>query len=236
MCIGLNLRTQAQPAARDTSIGPSAYGLALRQYHDYLDPEPNLYRGGQYAEYSFLLKEGHPFFGEDRWRKGTAMYNGILYENVSLLYDEVLDMLVMPDPLKVFKIILIPSEVGSFTIEDHSFVRLSDSLNPSQPGNGFYEQLYKGHISLLKREKKTIQEDVSNPAEGIRRYIEVHVSYYLKRGNEYYSVNNKGSLLYALKDKNREAKKFIRQNHLNVRKDKENALVKVVTWYDGLNP
>jgi hypothetical protein len=236
MCIGLNLKTQAQPAARDTSTGGSAYGLALRQYHDYLDPEPNLYRGDQYAEYSFLLKEGHPFFGEDRWRKGTVMYNGILYENVSLLYDEVLDMLVMPDPLKVFKIILIPSEVGSFTIEDHSFVRLSDSLNPSQPGNGFYEQLYKGHISLLKREKKTIQEDVSNPAEGIRRYIEVHVSYYLKRGNEYYSVNNKGSLLYALKDKNREAKKFIRQNHLNVRKDKENALVKVVTWYDGLNP
>jgi len=236
MCIGLSLRTQAQPAARDTSISGSAYGLALRQYHDYLDPEPNLNRGGQYAEYSFLLKEGHPFFDEDRWRKGTVMYNGILYENLSLLYDEVLDMLVMPDPLKVFKIILIPSEVGSFTIEDHSFVRLSDSLNPSQPGNGFYEQLYKGHISLLKKEKKTIQEDVSNPAEGIRRYIEVHVSYYLKRGNEYYSVNNKGSLLYALKDKNKEARKFIRQNHLNVRKDKENALVKVVTWYDGLNP
>jgi hypothetical protein len=236
MCIGLNLRTQAQSTARDTSTGGSAYGLALRQYHAFLDPEPNLYRGGQYAEYSFLLKEGHPFFGEDRLRKGTVIYNGIRYENVSLLYDEVLDLLVMPDPLKVFKITLISSEVEGFTIEDHSFVRLSDSLNRSQPANGFYELLYKGHISLLKREKKTTQEDVSNPAEGIRRFIDVHISYYLKRGDEYYSVNNKGSLLYALKDKNREARKFIRQNHLNVRKDKENALVKVVAWYDGLNP
>jgi hypothetical protein len=236
ICIVLCLKIQAQPAARDTSLSDSAYGLALRQYHAYLDPEPNLYRGGQYAEYSFLLNEGHPFFGEDRLRKGTVVYNGILYENVSLLYDEILDQPVMPDPLKVFKIALIPSQVEGFTIEDHSFIRLSDSLNRSQPSNGFYEQLYKGHISLLKRERKTMQEDVSNPAEGIRRLIDVHVSYYLKRGNEYYPVNNKGSLLYALKDKSRGARKFMRQNHLNVRKDKENTLVKVVAWYDGLNP
>ena len=236
MCIGLSLRTQAQPTARDTSIGGSAYGLALRQYHDYLDPEPNLYRGGQYAEYGFLLKEGHPFFGEDRFHNGTVTYHGILYENVLLLYDEVMDLPVIPDPLKVFKIILIPYQVDAFTIGDHSFVRLSDSLNRSQPANVFYEQLYRGHISLLKRERKTIREDISNLAEGVQRFIDVHVAYYLKRGDEYYYVNNKSSLLYALKDKAKEAKKFIRQNHLNFRKDKENALVKVVAWYDGLNP
>src|ERR1700722_19719329 len=140
ICIVLCLKIQAQPSPQDTSINDSAYGLALRQYHAYLDPEPNLYRGGQYAEYSFLLKEGHPFFGEDRLRKGTVVYNGIWYENVSLLYDEVLDQPVMPDPLKVFKIALITSQVDGFTIEDHSFIRLSDSLNRSQPANGFYEQ------------------------------------------------------------------------------------------------
>jgi hypothetical protein len=236
MCIVLSLTIQAQPAAQDTSIGGPAYGLALRQYHDYLDPEPNFYRGGQYAEYGFLLKEGHPFFGEDRFHNGTVTYHGILYENVLLLYDEIEDMLVIPDPLKVFKISLIPYEVDAFTIGDHSFVRLSDSLNRSQPANGFYEQLYKGHISLLKKEKKTIREDITSQAEGVQRFVDVHVAYHLKRGDEYYSVNNKNSLLYALKDKAKEAKKFIRQNHLNLRKDKENALVKVVTWYDGLNP
>jgi hypothetical protein len=236
MCIVLSLTTQAQPTVPDTLISDSAYGLALRQYHTWLDPEPNLYRGGQYAEYGFLLKEGHPFFGEDRFHNGTVTYNGILYENVLLLFDEVLDVLVIPDPLKVFKISLIPAQVSAFTIGDHSFVRLSDSLNRSQPANGFYEQLYKGHVSLLKRERKTIQEDVSNPAEGIQRLIEVHVSYYFERGGEYYPVNNKGSLLYALKDKSREASKFMRHNHLKVRKNKENTLVKVVAWYDGLNP
>jgi hypothetical protein len=109
ICIVLCLKIQAQSEAGDTSISSRAYGLALRQYHDYLDPEPNLYRGGQYAEYGFLLKDGHPFFGEDRLRKGTVVYNGILYENVALLYDEVQDQPVTPDPLKVFKIALILS-------------------------------------------------------------------------------------------------------------------------------
>lgn len=236
ICIVLILKTQGQSALQDSSINGRAYGLALKQYHSYLDPEPNLYRGGQYAEYAFMLKEGHPYFGEERLRKGTVVYNGILYDNVLLLYDEVKDLLVIPDPLKVFKISLISYQVDSFTIEDHSFVRLNDSLNRSQPENGYYEQLYKGHVSLLKRERKIVQEDISNLAEGVRRFIEVHVSYYVKRGNEYYPVNNKSSLLYALKDKNKEARKFIRQNHLNLRKDKENTLVKVVTWYNGLNP
>jgi hypothetical protein len=236
ICIVLCLRIQAQPVAQDTAMKDSAYGLALQQYHAWLDPEPNLYRGGQYAEYAFMLKEGHPYFGEDRLRNGTVVYNGILYAHVMLLYDEVKDWVILPDPAKVFKIVLIPYEVSSFTIEDHSFVGLRDSLNRSQPANGFYEQLYNGHISLLKKETKLVQEDISNLAEGVRRFIEVHVAYYVKRGNEYYPVNNKGSLLDALKDKNKEAKKFIRQNHLNFRKDKENALVKVVAWYDGLNP
>jgi len=232
----LNLTIQAQPAARDTSVGDSAYSLAVQQYHAYLDPEPNLYRGGQYAEYGYLLKEGHPFFNDDHFHNGTVVYNGILYDNVQLLFDEVKDLLVMPDPLKAFKITLISYQVESFTIGDYSFIRLSDSLNHSQPDNGFYQQLYKGHTSLLKRERKTIREDLSNPTEGIERFIDLHVAYYLKRGNMYYSVNTKSSLLDALKDKLKEAKKFIRQNHLNVRKDKENALMKVVAWYNELNP
>ncbi len=235
MCNMLSLKTQAQQAVQDTSNVAHAGAVALRQYHAYLDPEPNLYRGGQYAEYSFLLKEGHPYFGEDRMRKGTVTYNGILYENVLLLYDEVLDLLVMPDPIKVFKIALISNQVDRFTIEDHSFVRLMDSLNPSQPGNGYYEQLYKGRITFLKKEKKTIQDDLSAPTEGVRRLIYTSISYYLKMGEVYHVVKSKKALLRLLKDRSRDAKKFIRQNHLSFSDDKENSLVKVVAWYDVSN-
>jgi hypothetical protein len=236
ICILLNLRLVAQPIANDSLPTGPAYSNALREYHSYLNPEPALYRGSQYVEYGFLLQEGHPYFGEDRMRIGTVWYDGILYENLHLLYDEVKDQVVIPDPDRVFKIFLINDEVDGFTIENHRFIRLSDSLNPSQPRNGFYEQLYKGRISLLKKEIKLITEDLTNSQEGIRRYISINISYYIKRGEAYHSVNSKRSLLYALKDKAKEARKFIRKNHLKIRGDgKEDALKKVVAWYDSLN-
>lgn len=236
ICILLNLRLVAQPVVKDSLPAGPGYGNALREYHAYLEPEPALYRGSQYVEYGFLLKEGHPYFGEDRMRIGTVWYDGILYENLHLLYDEVKDQVIIPDPDKVFKIFLINDEVDGFTIEHHRFIQLRDSLNPSQPRNGFYEQLYTGRISLLKKEIKLITEDLSNSQEGIRRFITTNISYYVRRGETYYPVNNKRSLFYALKDKAKEGRKFIRKNHLKIRGDgKEESLKQVVAWYDGSN-
>jgi hypothetical protein len=230
------LTIRAQLSSKDSLPTNPGYANALHEYHTYLDPEPALYRGSQYAEYGFLLQEGHPYFGEDRMRKGTVWYDGILYENLDLLYDEVKDQVIIPDNDRIFKVILINDLVKAFTIEHHSFIRLSDSLNPSQPRNGIYEQLYKGRISLLKKEIKEITEDLTNPQEGIRRYISIHISYYIRRGEAYYPVNNKNSLLYALKDKAKEARKFIRKNHLKIKREgKEESLEQVVAWYDSLN-
>jgi hypothetical protein len=225
----------AQTIAKDSLIVDSAYAYALHQYHTYLDPEPALYRGGQYVDYDYQLESGHPYFGEHSMRKGTVWYNGIFYENLLLLHDLVKDLIVTNDPVNTYKIVLISDLVDRFTIEDNVFIRLRDSLNPSAPRNGFYEQLYKGRISLLKKEKKSVEDDLSSQEKGVQHYISSTVSYYLKKGAVYYSVNNKSSLLYALKDRNKEIRKFIRKNSLNIRKDKENTLLKVVAWYDGDN-
>ena len=125
--------------------------------------------------------------------------------------------------------------VDSFTIEDHIFFRLKDSLNPSAPRRDFYERLYRGHITLLKKEKKLLQENIVLLSDNIRTYIDGSTSYYLEKEGTWYSVNTKGSLLKALKDRRAEVKKFIRDNHLNWHNDQEQLLLKVVLWYDGLN-
>ena len=126
-------------------------------------------------------------------------------------------------------------QIDRFTIENHVFIHLTDSLNPTAPRYGYYEQLYKGRISLLKKEKKTIGEDLSVPSLGVQKFIVHTVSYYLRIGNIYYPVNNKRSLLNALKDRSKEVRKFIRKNDLSVRNDKENTLLKVTAWYNGFN-
>jgi len=229
------LATRAQLSRKDSLISDSAYADALRQYHAFVAPEPGLYRGPQYVDYDYTVQKGQPFFGANAVRTGTIWYDGIFYEQVPMLYDLVKDLVVILDPYKVYKISLLMDLVRGFTIGDHVFIRLSDSLNPSTPRPGFYERLYQGRITLLKREKKVLQENIVLSTDDIRTYIDSNISFYLRKGGTWYPVNTKGSLLKALKDRRPEVKKFIRDNKLNWHDDKEQLLLTVAMWYDGLN-
>ncbi|MBN8852416.1 MAG: hypothetical protein BGO55_01560 [Sphingobacteriales bacterium 50-39] len=225
------IRAQSQFSRDDSLVENRAYYNAVSQYHAYLKPEPALYRGNRYHEYAFQLAEGHPFYGDGKAHKGSALYDSIFYEDLTILYDMVKDQVVIPSPFGAYKLYLINSKVDGFTIEDHSFIRLKDSLNPTAPRNGFYEQLYKGRISLLKKNKKVLRDDLQ--LSGVRQYIDSSLSYYIKKGDTYYSVHNKNTLSHAFKDRSKELNRFIRQNKLSVRKDLENTLTKVSAWYDA---
>ncbi len=226
-------RVQAQPAVRDTLLMDSGYASAITLYHNFLVPETGLYKGSEYADYAHLLRDGHPFYGEYRFKIGTVTYHGILYKHVPILYDLVHDEVIIGDYYNIFKIILTGQLIDRFTIEDHSFIRLTDSVTPGMPRVGFYEELYTGRITLLKKEAKTIQEDL-NDGNHAQRYIDATDSTYLMHiGNVYYPVNHINSLLSTLKDKKKEVRRFIRSNHLSMRKDRENTLIKVAAWYDS---
>jgi hypothetical protein len=225
----LTMRLQAQSIDTDSLVTAAAYTSAVQQYHSFIAPEPGLYRGRQYVVYAYRIRDGHPYFDEGRVVKGAVLYDGILYNDVPLLYDLVKGLLITNDPFKFYKVALFNGQIDSFTLEDHIFIRQKDSLSPSLPRVGFYEQLYKGRIMLLKKEKKTIQQNMD-----LSQYIEHTTSYYIKKGETWYPVNNKRSLLYALKDRSREVKKFLRKNGLKMRKEKENTLIKVSAWYAGL--
>jgi hypothetical protein len=231
----------AQPAGSDSlaALSPdtqSAYDTALNLYHAYLAPETGLFRGSEYGTYDIHLRDGNPYFIDKKRHPGTIVYDSVLYHDVRLQYDEVKDIVILYDFTNIFKINLFPEMVDRFTMDDHRFIRLKDSLNPNQPRNGFYEVLYKGRITLLKKEKKIIQEDLysSNVAQ---YFIEgADTSYYLKKGNVYYPVRNTKTLVRALKDRSRDIKKFIRSNGLSMRRDKLNTLIKVSAWYDTSSP
>ncbi len=229
----LTMSTQAQLLGQDSLTNRLAFDQAVRQYHEYLTPEAGLYRGGEYARYAFTFKEGHPFFEQDHMRRGAVLYKGILYNDVPLIYDLVQESLVTNDVYNTYLIALINEELDSFTIENNIFIHLRDSRDPTQPRAGFYQQLYKGHTCLMKKERKTIREEISNTVE---RYIDYSVSYYLKKEDTWYPVNNRKSLFHALRDNGPELKKFMRKNKLRLREDKENVLLKVAAWYDSLHP
>jgi len=222
---------KAQSPLPDSLIRDSAFSVALQQYHEAVRPETNLYHGSQYSDYHHSINTGHPYF-IDSVIAGNIWYNGLRYPHVPLIYDLVLGLVVIKDPYGNWNIGLNSLQVDSFTVGDHFFIRLRDSLNPTAPRNGFYEQLHRGRVLLLKRETKFIQNDPSYLENRIERYIEDVITFYVKKGDTYFPVNTKRSLALVLKERGRELNKFIRSNHLSFRKDKENTIVKVISWYD----
>ena len=228
----------AQPADADSlaSLSPgirSAYNTALDSYHTYLTPETGLFRGMEYGAYDFRLKSGNPYFIDKQRHPGALLYDSVLYDHLLLQYDEVKDIVILYDASNMFKINLFPEMIDRFTMDGHRFIRLKDSLNPNQPHNGFYEVMFEGRTMLLKKETKVVREDLSSGTT-VEYYIDgADISYYLKKSNVYYPVNTTRSLLRALKDRSRDVKKFIRSNHLSMRWDRENTLLKVTAWYDN---
>ena len=231
ICNLLTLRMQAQITEIDSTVTHLAFEKAVQQYHASMAPETGLYRGSEYVVYAQNFKEGHPYFDKDHMRNGSVLYNGILYKDLPLVYDLVRGLVVTYAPVNAYKITLINELIDSFTIENHIFIRLKDSLNPSAPHPGYYEQIYKGRICIMKKEKKTIREQAGN--DYIEKYIDHTVSYYLIKDNTWYPVNNKRSLLHTLGDRNKEARKFMRRNDLDMSENKENTLLKIAAWYDG---
>lgn len=209
----------------------SAFALAVAQFHRVLSPENGLYNGGEYVDYSSTLKSGHPYFGSELPYGGGVTYDGIRYDHLQLWYDVVADAVVLIPPNMGFKMTLLSPKLHDFDLAGQRFLRLTrDSTRDIR--TGFYELLYDGRIRLFRRTSKNIQENVT--AQGVERYIYADSSYYLDKGGHFFPINRKKSLLAALADKRRDVQVFIRRNKISLKRGKDEALVKIITYYDGL--
>jgi hypothetical protein len=180
--------------------------------------------------YAFELKDGHPYFDQNEMQQGTIVYNGILYKDVALILDLVKETLVTNDTRKIYKIALIGEEIDSFTIQDHIFIHYKDSINaPFRPG--FYERLHNGPLTILKKEKKTIRPEIE--FQVLNKYVDYSVSYYLKKNNTWHPVNSEKSLLRAFGPDASALKKFLRNNKLKFKQDKDNTLLRSAAWYES---
>jgi hypothetical protein len=222
----------------DTSAETSSLHSAVNLYHQFLSPETGLYNGSQYAYnayYPFVINQGDPFFQSKHFDTGAVFYNNVLYEKVPLLYDIVKEELLINDPTNTYIVRLNNERVRWFIIFGHTFIRLNqDSANNSALHTGFYDLLYNGNTALYKKVSKIFKEN-SASFQGINKYIVEFNEYFIKKNNQYYTVKNKRSLLIIMNDKKKEVGQFIKKSKLNLRKDQENALTRIVTYYDAIN-
>ncbi|MFT3936021.1 MAG: hypothetical protein QM726_20490 [Chitinophagaceae bacterium] len=222
----------AQSSAEDSILYQKAVYNAIGLYHQEVGDQSGLFNGSQYGAYPFPFEEnGFVFFNNPKPGIGTVTYDGILYENVQLQFDEVQEVVIMQDSSR--RIQLLNPRIQAFSLFNNNFVRIiKDSSSRVLPKTGFYNLLYAGKTLLYKREEKTIREEVGRTE--VVRFIDVSRNYYVQKNNQWFSVKGKNGILDVFEDRKKELRQFIRKNNLSYKKDRDNMLAKVTAYYDQL--
>jgi hypothetical protein len=223
-------QSQSQSSDIDSISLAKTINNALAVYYLSAGDQSRLYNGTEYTGYPFTFAEGSPFFLTPQEQKGSIIYDYVEYGDVDLQYDEMMGVVIMQDANH--RIQLSNERISRFTIGNYPFIRIvRDSLSHGVPETGFYNILYEGNLSVLKKEIKTIRQIYSYSQE-ITRVIDVKTNYYFRKNNDYTQINSQKELLNFFSDRKKEIQHFIKTNKLSFKKDTDNLLVKVAVYYD----
>lgn len=219
----------------DTALLSLQKKNAVALYYQSLQTQSGLYNGSEYVPYVNMLKDGHPYFDTTQMLPGSVFYDGMLYNNVPMLYDIIRDELIIQHYNKVFYLQLIKSKIDSFNLMSHAFVHMGrDSTGKNNLKEGFYDLLYNGKIKLYVRRFKTIQETI--PDFTVERRVYAHTRYFIYKNDTYNEVYSQGSVLHLFDDKKTQLKQALRKQHIKFKKQREYAIETMVQQYDALNP
>jgi len=226
LALTLSFTAFGQLAQADSSLDQS--GASIDLSNDFIQLPSHLYNGFEYVNYD-KQTDGHQFFESPALEEGSVQYDGILYTHVPMWYDIVKDELVIEHFHKYYKIRLISERISQFTLLNHTFVRIVAG-NQSDIRTGFYEKLYDGHVKILARRTKILEEEIAN--QRLKQWFTQKNRYYVYQDRAYFQVKNKKGLIRVFEDHKKEVRKFIQGNGVNFRTDIEQALINVGRFYD----
>lgn len=232
MALGQGTLAQATPGVGTPDVATPGTQAALALYDSATVESQHLYNGPQYFIYDSPAEE-HQFYPTEKWESGSVFYDGQLFRGVPLLYDIVKDQLVARYKQGFGNVALQSQKVGYFTLPGHTFVRVeADTGRVEGLRTGFYDQLYTGKTKVVARRAKERQQDLSDRKVTIN-FPQKDV-YYLYQAGEYHAVRTKKSVLTYLEDQKRPLKKYLRDNSLTFRDDRQTAILALATYYDEL--
>jgi hypothetical protein len=219
-------------AAFCQSSSSTAISNTIAFYQRAIGDQSGIYNGTQYYRYPDFINSGHVFFMFDSLTNGSVNYDGIVYKNVQLLYDEMTDQLLTTDYRKENLVQLVKLKVGRFTISNHNFVRIADGVPGISPG--YYRQLYNGKSEVLGKEVKTIDKRIISQFE-VNTTVEARNSYYIRINNRYRAVSGAKQLLKLMADKHKAVGDHLKSKKLKYKSNRENYIVEAVKHYDEVS-
>lgn len=235
LCIVISKNSFAQVARTDSSSQEYAFNNTLTLFYTSLGEQSPLFNGPEYYFYDPLIKGNAYFSDVNAFAPGSVHYDGDFYTGVPMLYDIYKDEVVVLLYNHFSKFSLVDEKVKSFDFLDHHFVNINaDTLRNNQIlTSGFYDELYNGKTQVLAKRSKSIQTTTGSQA-GPESYFDREISYFLRKNNVYFSFSSKGSMLGILKDKKKEITQYIKANQIDFRKNPEEAMVQIASYYDHL--
>ena len=132
--------SHAQNSNKDSILLKAAIENTLQVYYNNIGEQAAKFNGVQYPGYTVSFADGHPYFKINALNKGSILYDGVLFKDVDLLYDEVADCIVLQD--STHRIQLINEKLKSFTILEDQFERIEkNELKKVNIATGFYQIL-----------------------------------------------------------------------------------------------
>lgn len=219
----------AQAAAPDTAAFQQAVQAAVASYHQTMSNAAGLYNGVEHLRYQPSI-EGIPYYMADEWQNGTIEYNGIVYRDVPLKYDQVKDQVVVKHPNGYSSFSLFSPRVRYFMLGGNTFVYIPEGGDKSAPPPGFYQQLRTGALTVLAKRSKWINEQIEYGK--MEWKFESVNKYYVLKDGIYYSPKNESALLALTGERKREAKQALQKAAIRFKKAPEQAIVAVAEYYN----
>jgi len=224
--------TYAQSINTDSALSDRVLMASRLNYTRLIGDQSRLLNGIKYVEYKPGYV-GNAYYLSGGFQNAYLRYDDADFYNMPVLFDLYKNMIVVNHAEDGGLMSLLNSKLDEFIIADHTFISIVADSTHTTLKTGFYELLYNGHTRLLAKYSKDIQEEKSgNTLENI---FDEHTNYYLRKGNNYYPVSGRRSMLDLLKDKKKILETYIKLNKIDFSADVEAAMAKVALYYDQLN-
>jgi len=175
---------------------------------------------------SFKGHKTHPFYQSPESDRSFVRYGNDLYKNIDLLYDTYLDLLILKCVTSnaVYYIKLDNNLVQSFDLHGHHFKKYNEGII-ARIGTYFDVLFEENQFAILVKRSKLER------LKGSTRYYFEDDVYYILNSGKWIRITGKDSFAKTLhKDQRRELDAFIKSNHINVRKLKNEDLKKLGTF------
>lgn len=205
---------------------------AAADYASFAAGQAVIFHGKEQLKYSPSIKN-HPYLKSDKYVPGNLSFEGILYEDVKMRLDLYKNELLLLSPDERYNIVL-PSDRVDFAHFHgyHIFYHDPEGKENSLP-EGYYLRLYDGRCTVLEKPSCAFSKQIKGLE--VEESFDQSVKYYIQKEGAYYPVGSKGSVLKVFKERKKELARYIKQEKLDFRHAREEAIVAVAREYERLN-